>query len=63
MLRDPVEQTKEYMDAMKIISKEMDELPQWVSAAGCQAFKQRRLAEMGIRWITPAEMNRDIIFD
>lgn len=63
MLRDPVEQTEEYMEAMKLIQKELDELPQWVSPGGYQAFKKKRLAEMGIHWKTPAEMNSDIIFD
>lgn len=63
MLREPVENTQAYTETMKIISKEMEELPEWVSAAGCQAFKKRRLEEMGIRWRTPAEMNPDIIFD
>lgn len=63
MLRDPVENTKEYIDAMEIINKEIDALPDWVSPDGRIAYKKKRLEEMGIKWKTPREMNPDIIFD
>lgn len=54
MLRDPVEQTKEYMDAMKIISKEMDDC-----LSGCPLPVVRHLSK-GVwrRWESAGEPPR-----
>ena len=60
---DPVEKSKEYIEAMKEIQPIIDNLPEWVSVDGKLACKQDELLKRGIKWKTPREMNPDVIID
>lgn len=69
MLRDPVEQTQEYKEAMKnidpILDKEFpeDAPPMMGTCHRYWARKKELLQKFGIEWKTPAEMNPLIRFD
>lgn len=69
MLKDPVEKTTEYAEAMKIIEPILDkEFPETVPPVmgTCHRYwarKKEMLKAKGIEWKTPGEMNPDIRFD
>jgi len=68
MLRDPVEKTKEYEEAMKKIDPILDkEFPKdQVVMGSCHRYWARKrdlLKTAGIEWKSPAEMNPNIRFD
>ena len=68
MLVDPIENTKEYKKAMKKIQRILDkEFPKSKYHFGiCHRIWRRKkqlLAEAGIEWKTPVEMNPDVRFD
>ena len=68
MLRDPIEKTKEYDEAMKKVQPILDkEFPADKMYFGmCHAVWARKtelLKEQGIEWKSPAVMNPFIMFD
>ncbi|MBR3694303.1 MAG: hypothetical protein IKL88_07245 [Erysipelotrichales bacterium] len=68
MLHDPIEMTKEYKEAMEKIQPILDEefpMDKWRMDT-CHRFWYRKtelLAEMGIKWRSPAVMNPNARFD
>lgn len=54
---DPVEQTPEYIEAMKTIQPQLNDMALWVSPDGIWAKKKELLKKKGIDWKTPREMN------
>jgi len=64
--RDPIEKTAEYAAAMESIQPVLDrEFPE-IYLGSCHAVwarKKELLAQRGIDWHSPSEMNPDIIFD
>ncbi len=68
MLRDPIEQTSEYQEAMKKIDPILRrEFPKgrWMMGT-CYPYWARKkalLQEHGVEWKSPAEMNPRILFD
>ena len=71
MKRDPIENTKEYYEAMKKIQPELDALNYELHKQGCGmgschiyfARKKELLKNEGIDWKSPAECNPYVIFD
>lgn len=71
MQRDPIEQTKEYKAALKIIQPELDDFEKQLDAQGmrlgsCHIYwskKKQLLKSMGIDWQSPSECNPYIKFD
>lgn len=68
ILKDSVEKTEEYRRVMEEIQPVLDkEFPKEDYRMGiCHRIwmrKKRLLAQSGIDWKTPAEMNPDVIFD
>lgn len=68
MIKDPVEKTKEYQDAMVKIDPILDrEFPEDQFVMGtCHRYwarKKELLKTAGIEWKTPAEMNPLTRFD
>lgn len=71
MERDEVELTQEYTDAMKIIKPQLDALNKRIEAQGnglgsCHILwsnKKEMLAQQGVDWKTPHEMNPHVMFD
>ena len=66
--KDPVEETKEYLEAMKSIEPILDkEFPEGsIHMGDCHRYwhrKKQLLQKEGIEWKAPSEMNPDIIFD
>ena len=60
---DPVEDTPEYIEAMKEIQPELDALPEWASPDGIWERKRQLLAERRIQWRNPKEMNPEVIIN
>lgn len=70
MKRDPIEQTQEYKEALKIIQAELDKFEKQLSAqemmGNCHRYWSRKkelLRSVGIDWHSPAECNPYIKFD
>lgn len=71
MKRDPIEQTPEFQEALKIIQPELDELNKQLEEqckilGSCHQYWSRKkdlLKSVGIDWHSPAECNPHIIFD
>lgn len=71
MKRDPIENTKEYCEAMKKIQPELDALKyeldkQRYGMGSCHIYfarKKELLKNEGIDWKSPAECNPYVIFD
>lgn len=67
LLKDEIEKTEAYVEAMKHIQPILDhEFDGVVGMGVCHSFwarKQQLLKQAGIDWKTPAEMNPDVIFD
>lgn len=68
--RDPIEQTTEFQEALKIIQPELEELSEQLEKLGrmgsCHVYwsrKKKLLKSVGIDWRSPAECNPNIIFD
>lgn len=71
MQRDPIEQTQEYKEALKIIQSELDEFEKQLDAqkmmGNCHKYWRYKqyllLTRFGIHWKSPSECNPHIIFD
>lgn len=71
MHRDPIEDTKEFKEAMKRIQPELDILNQQLDEqryglGSCHIYwtrKKQLLKALGIDWKTPQECNPHVIFD
>lgn len=68
MLRDSIESTQAYIEAMRHIKPILDdEFPKDDVVMGtCHRYwarKKELLKQRGIDWKSPSEMNPDIIFD
>lgn len=63
---DPIEDTKEYKEAMKEIQPILDRTFPEIYIGTCHSIwfmKKRLLKKRGIEWKTPAEMNPGVLFD
>jgi hypothetical protein len=71
MLRDPIEATQEYKDAIEKIQPKLDEISKELDERGIEmgschiywARKKELLKAEGIDWKSPSEMNPHIMFD
>lgn len=71
MKRDPIEQTPEFQEALKIIQPELDEFSKRLDEQGnimgnCHRYWQKKkllLKSIGIDWHSPAECNPNVLFD
>jgi len=71
MMRDPIEDTQEFKEALEKIQHKLDEFDKWLdenhNAMGrCHIYwarKKELLKGQGIDWKTPAEMNPHVLFD
>lgn len=68
MLKDPIENTKDYILAMEQIDPILDKEfpPDQYMMGTCYKYwarKKELLRKKGIEWKTPAEMNPNIRFD
>lgn len=66
MLRDPVEKTKEYKEAMKEVQPILDKEFPTIYMGVCHAIWQRKtelLKHRGVEWKSPSIMNPHIMFD
>ena len=66
--RDPIEDTKEYLNAMEkvepILNKEFPEDGWYMGMCHAYWFRKKELLKQkGIHWHSPKEMNPDIHFD
>ncbi|NLC19864.1 MAG: hypothetical protein GX757_11765 [Clostridiales bacterium] len=71
MMRDPIEDTQEFKQALERIQPLLDELEKRLEDSNygmgsCHIYwakKKKLLKDLGIEWKTPAEMNPHVLFD
>jgi len=68
---DPIEETSEFLNAMLKIQPELTEINKEMQRNGmgfgrCHSYwasKKRLLADLGVDWKSPGEMNPNVSFD